>query len=71
MTETFTKKPAHQPIVYVREANPDTLPDELQSAPGPFYALHDESGKVLALAPNRSVAFALARRNSLRPQSVH
>ncbi|MEO0429628.1 MAG: DUF1150 family protein [Pseudomonadota bacterium] len=69
-SETNTKR-APEPIVYVREAQREALPDELQSAPGPFYALHDESGKMLALAPNRSVAFALARRNSLQPQSVH
>ncbi|MEM6357405.1 MAG: DUF1150 family protein [Pseudomonadota bacterium] len=69
-SETNTKR-TPEPIVYVREARRDALPDELQSAPGPFYALHDESGKMLALAPNRSVAFALARRNSLQPQSVH
>lgn len=60
-----------QPIVYVREAQREQLPDELREAPGPFYAVHDESGRMLALAPNRSVAFALARRNSLEPRSVH
>ncbi|MEM6944665.1 MAG: DUF1150 family protein [Pseudomonadota bacterium] len=60
-----------QPIVYVREAMRDNLPDELKTAPGPFYSLHDEAGRVLALAPNRSVAFALARQNDMEPRSVH
>lgn len=60
-----------QPIVYVREADPEHLPDHLKSAPGKLFAVHDMSGNVLAVTPDRMVAFALARRNDLVPVSVH
>jgi len=66
----FPKGSGH-PIVYVRQAEPDSLPDELRRLPGPIYALHDEAGNRLALAPDRKLAFALARRNDLEPRSVH
>lgn len=59
-----------QPIVYVREADPESLPDQLKGV-GRIYALHDEEGNQIALAPDRKVAFALARRNELTPMSVH
>ncbi|GMG82856.1 hypothetical protein LNKW23_20690 [Paralimibaculum aggregatum] len=64
-------KPALRPIVYVREADRDSLPPELQKAAGKIYAIHDASGNQLALAPDRRHAFALARRNDLLPISVH
>lgn len=62
---------AKQPIVYVRAAEQDELPEELRSAPGTYYAVHDGSGKQLAIAEGRNLAFALARRNDLVPVSVH
>lgn len=68
--KSFVAKTEH-PIVYVREADPKTLPDQLRGAPGPIYALHDEAGNQIALAPDRKIAFALARRNELMPFSVH
>lgn len=58
-------------IVYVREADPAGLPQHLRAVPGKIYALHDASGNQVALAPDRRVAFALARRNDLVPMSVH
>jgi len=64
-------KASGQPIVYVREAQRETLPDELKRVPGRIYALHDEAGNQLALTPDRKLAFALARRNDLEPHSVH
>ncbi|HSF94738.1 MAG TPA: DUF1150 family protein [Thermohalobaculum sp.] len=60
-----------QPIVYVREVAPDDLPDELKGTDARLYALHDAAGNRLAVTPDRSVAFALARRNDLQPLSVH
>ena len=72
--KTYTKGfpgTGDQPIVYVREATRDTLPDDLRELPGPIYAVHDEDGNRLALAPDRRIAFALARRNDLMPMSVH
>ena len=58
-------------IVYVREADRESLPEELRDAPHKIYALHDISGNQVALAPDRRLAFALARRNDLTPMSVH
>ena len=63
--------PGDKPIVYVREADREGLPEHLRAAPGKIFAVHDPEGNVLALADNRAVAFALARRNDLEPVSVH
>ncbi|MEM9061312.1 MAG: DUF1150 family protein [Pseudomonadota bacterium] len=60
-----------KPIVYVREADPEDLPDHLKNAPGKFFAVHDPEGKRLALTEDRNVAFALARQNDLDPVSAH
>lgn len=60
-----------QPIVYIRVANPDELPSNLRLNESPIYALHDASGNRLALAADRKLAFALARKNDLTPMSVH
>ena len=60
-----------QPIVYVREATPDELPDELRGTEARLYSVHDENGNRLALTPDRRVAFALAKRNDMVPFSVH
>jgi len=57
------------PIVYVREADPAILPNEMQGVKA--YAVHDEAGTPLAVAPDRAQAFALARQNDLTPLSVH
>lgn len=67
-TETPTQP---RPIVYVREADRATLPNELKNVPGKIYALHDMTGQQIALAPDRRHAFALAWRNDLQPLSVH
>ena len=71
MSENQIKTSGGEPIVYVREANREILPDHLKEAPGKLFAVHDPSGNVLALAADRSVAFAMARRNDLTPVSVH
>lgn len=60
-----------QPIVYIRVASPDELPPGLQTGESPVYALHDAAGNRLALAADRKLAFALARKNDLTPMSVH
>jgi hypothetical protein len=64
-------RPGANAIVYVREADPELLPEHLKGASGRVYAVHDESGNPLAIAPDRAQAFALARRNDLTPLSVH
>lgn len=63
--------PKGQPIVYVREIAGTELPDELKGTDARLYALHDAEGNRLAVAPDRRLAFALARRNDLSPVSVH
>ena len=71
---TETSKPQgirSDQIVYVREADIDQLPETLRDGDSKVYALHDSAGKCLALATNRNAAFALARRNDMRPFSVH
>lgn len=59
-----------QPIVYIRVANPDELPPDVD-VEGPVYSVHDSEGNRLALAADRKLAFALARQNDLTPMSVH
>lgn len=71
MTRNPFTEPNGQPIVYVRAVARDELPDELKGAPGTAYALHDEDGNRIAIAPDRRLAFALAKRNDLTPMSVH
>lgn len=63
--------PKGQPIVYVREVPVEELPDELKGTDARLYALHDAHGNRLAVAADRRLAFALARRNDLSPVSVH
>jgi len=58
-------------IVYVREADPEALPDELKGAPGKIFSVHDPEGTCLALTGDRRIAFALAKRNDMVPVSVH
>jgi hypothetical protein len=58
-------------IVYVREADRTALPEHLRKMPGKIFAVHDPEGNVLALSPDRKLAFALAKRNDLVPVSVH
>ncbi|MEM9781812.1 MAG: DUF1150 family protein [Pseudomonadota bacterium] len=68
---TADATPIERRIVYVRQAGVDMLPDDLKASGARFYSVHDEAGNVLALAPNRPVAFALAERNDLKAVSVH
>ncbi|MGD1923446.1 MAG: DUF1150 family protein [Paracoccaceae bacterium] len=67
----FENVKSGKPIVYVREADREALPDHLKNAPGKFFSLHDPEGNQLALTEDRSVAFALARKNDLIPVSTH
>lgn len=63
--------PSDGAIVYVREADPDSLPEHLKKVPGKMYAVHDPEGKCLAFSPDRALAFVIARQNDLTPVSVH
>lgn len=71
MTRNYFIDAKGHPIVYVRQVTAEELPDELKGTPAQLYALHDADGKRLAVAPDRRLAFALARRNDLKPLSVH
>jgi hypothetical protein len=71
MTRNQFIDPGGQPIVYVRQVTPEEMPDELRGATAPLYAVHDADGNRLALAPDRRIAFALAKRNDMVPLSVH
>ncbi len=71
MTSNPFIEPNGQPIVYVREVAPEDLPNELRGTEAKLYALHDAEGNQLAVTPDRRIAFALAKRNDMRPLSVH
>ncbi len=81
MNDDFTHEPqadsgliakaGPQSIVYVREADPDTLPEHLKGAPGKIFSVHNPEGTCLALTDDRRIAFELAKRNDFVPVSVH
>ncbi|MEM9010472.1 MAG: DUF1150 family protein [Pseudomonadota bacterium] len=59
-------------IVYVRQISRNDLPEDLQAeAPETLYAIHGPNGERLALAADRSLAFAVARQHDYAPVSVH
>lgn len=59
-------------IAYVRAVSVSDL-DDVETPEGieTFYALHDASGRRLALFDNREFAFEVAKRNDLTPMSAH
>lgn len=64
----------NRPIVYVLGVKAADLPDEIRAHAGDheqLYAIHAASGEVLAIVPDRKVAFAVARQNSFSPVSAH
>ena len=74
-TNSFDLKLNGQPIVYVRPVQTGDLPAQMRKDAGDLkeiYAIHSaESGACIALAKDRSMAFALARQNDLSAVSVH
>ena len=59
-------------IVYVREADLSSVPEDVRSQHDKLYSLHNaENGEQLALAADRKLAFALARQHDLVAMSVH
>jgi len=59
-------------IAYVRSVSVSDLDDvETPEGVDTFYALHDASGRRLALFDNRDFAFAVAKQNDLTPMSAH
>jgi len=59
-------------IAYVRSVPVADL-DDVETPDGVeiFYALHDASGRRIALFDNREFAFAVAKQNDLTPMSAH
>ncbi len=59
-------------IAYVRAVSVSDL-DDVETPEGieTFYALHDASGRRLALFDNREFAFEVAKRNDLTAMSAH
>jgi hypothetical protein len=61
-------------IVYVRQVRTADLPKAIQEQSQGrdiLYAIHAASGEVLALVPDRALAFVVARQNEMAPVSVH
>ena len=59
-------------IAYVRAVSVSDLEDvDTPEGIDTFYALHDASGRRLALFDNREFAFEVAKRNDLTPMSAH
>jgi len=53
----------------VRQVRRDELPSEASGAD--IYAIHDEAGNRIGIAPGRDLAFIAARQHALTPVSVH
>ncbi len=68
--DELSPKTGARQIVYVRQVRPDELPDEAP-AEMTLYAIHDETGLRIGLAPDRDLAFVAARQHELAPVSVH
>lgn len=65
---------AENRIVYVRKLAVKDLPAEVQQQAGgleALYGVYRADGEQLALVPDRTLAFVLARQNDLAPVTVH
>lgn len=69
MTHPHAEQQTARRIVYVRQVRADELPPEAGTAS--LYAIHDETGARIGLAPGRDLAFIAARQHDLAPVSVH
>lgn len=72
--DRFTGTPENMRIVYVRPLEAAELPDHIRLQTGDaktLYGVFGPNGEQIALTPNRSMAFTLARQNELTPVSVH
>lgn len=70
-TPDQTEQGTAAPVVYIRLADPESLPEEFQNVEETPWAIHDPTGARVGLARDRRQAFALARRHDLIPVSVH
>lgn len=60
-------------MAYIRSVAATDLEEGIKTPPGieTLYALHDASGRRLALFDNRDFAFEVAKQNDLTPLSAH
>lgn len=61
-------------VVYVKTVDVADLPEDVQEAAAGrehLFAVHDSDGQQLALVADRKLAFVLARKNDMRPVTVH
>lgn len=61
-------------IVYVKEIETTTLPQDLQDEAGDLetvFSVHNADGEQLALVADRALAFHLAREHKMVPVTVH
>lgn len=61
-------------IVYVKEVETTTLPQDLQAEAGDLetvFSVHNAKGEQLALVADRALAFHLAREHKMVPVTVH
>lgn len=70
---SFEHGDAWPTLAYVKPISREAIRDQLPTdAPdGPYYALHDEDGRPLALFTDRTAAFVAARSNNYSPVAVH
>lgn len=60
------------PVAYIRAVRKSDLADPPEAMPdGLLYALHDETGRPLAIFKDRATAIVAARTNDFTPVSVH
>lgn len=73
MEEDAFERAGSRPIAYIRPVSKDEVEASLPpGAPdGPYFALHDEEGRPLALFSDAASAWAAARANNLQTVSVH
>ena len=74
MNTKFEFPESAEALVYVKEVEVASLPDEVRAEAGDrehLYAVHNAEGEQLALVADRTRAFVLARENDLSPVTVH
>lgn len=71
--QTFHVSGAERPIAYIRPVTKEEVEGALPpGAPeGPYFALHDEDGRPLALFSDADSAWAAAKANNLETVSLH
>ncbi|MEL6978080.1 MAG: DUF1150 family protein [Pseudomonadota bacterium] len=72
-TETGADQKSIRPIAYVRPVSKEELAEQLpDDAPeGPYFAVHDEEGRPLALFTDQETAFVAAKVHQYSPVHVH